>query len=266
MSVVILQDNIVHYEVLGRGRPLIFLHGWVGSWRYWMPTMQAASISFRAYAVDLWGFGDSARHVEGYSLENQSRLLDEFLEKLGIGKIALIGHGLGALAALNFTARNSHIVDRLMLISLPLEAGLLSPRLSTSSPAELAEWLLTRAPGTDAARQEAPKTDPQAIQTSLVGYQNNPVNDAVSGGLNTFRTPTLYVHGQNDPAVLLAELEAYNARQEHNHQIVFEQSGHFPMLEEYARFHRMLSDFLALGSGESPNELEIKEEWKRRVR
>ena len=48
MSVVTLESEIIHYEVLGRGRPLFFLHGWVGSWRYWIPTMQAASISFRS--------------------------------------------------------------------------------------------------------------------------------------------------------------------------------------------------------------------------
>ena len=42
MSVVLLDQQVVHYEVLGRGRPLIFLHGWVGSWRYWIPVMQAA--------------------------------------------------------------------------------------------------------------------------------------------------------------------------------------------------------------------------------
>ena len=64
MSAILLEQDIVHYEVLGRGRPLVFLHGWVGSWRYWIPVMQAASISFRAYALDLWGFGDSAKKPE----------------------------------------------------------------------------------------------------------------------------------------------------------------------------------------------------------
>jgi hypothetical protein len=31
MSVILIDDRIVHYEVLGWGRPIIFLHGWVGS-------------------------------------------------------------------------------------------------------------------------------------------------------------------------------------------------------------------------------------------
>ncbi len=52
----------------------------------------------------------------------------------------------------------------------------------------------------------------------------------------------------------------------HFHQIVLKQSGHFPMLDESARFNRLLADFLALVSGESPRQLQFKEEWKRRVR
>jgi hypothetical protein len=38
------------------------------------------------------------------------------------------------------------------------------------------------------------------------------------------------------------------------------------MMDEAARFNRLLTDFLALDSGLSPRELQLKEEWKRRVR
>src|SRR5512137_1438697 len=97
MSAVILDDRIVHYEVLGRGRPIIFLHGWVGSWRYWIPAMQTAAISFRAYALDLWGYGDTTHDSMSYSLDKQTGLLERFLDEMGIGKVAVVGHGLGAL-------------------------------------------------------------------------------------------------------------------------------------------------------------------------
>src|SRR5512137_1503955 len=111
MSVVILQEEIVHYEVLGRGRPLIFLHGWVGSWRYWIPAMQAASISFRTYALDLWGFGDTAKIPDYYSLEQQVNLVNMFAQEMGLGKIALIGHSLGAVVAMLCTERFKSLVD-----------------------------------------------------------------------------------------------------------------------------------------------------------
>ena len=90
MSATLLDDKIVHYEVLGRGRPIIFLHGLVGSWRYWVPAMQTAAMSFRAHAFDLWGFGDTAHELSCYFMEQQATLLDRFMQEMGIGKAALI--------------------------------------------------------------------------------------------------------------------------------------------------------------------------------
>lgn len=262
MSAVILQDEILHYEVLGRGRPLVFLHSWVGSWRYWIPTMQAASVTFRAYAIDLWGFGDSAKSEPKYPIPQQVCLLEEFMDKMGVFKIAMIGHGLGAIVALNFAAKHPELVDRVMAVSFPLGKNQVSPRLKTSTPAELADWLLNKIPSADAARVEAPKADLQAISASL-GYIEN--TDMASLALH-LNTSCLFVHGQNDPAVLLPPIEESLAMPEHSHQIVFEQSGHFPMLDESTKFNRLLADFLSLASGDSPQQLQLKEEWKRRVR
>ena len=138
MSAIVLRDEIVHYEVLGRGRPVVFLHGWVGSWRYWIPSMQAASNSFRAYALDLWGFGDSAKTSDLYSLPRQVELLDSFLDNMGIGKVALVGHGLGGIVASLYTAKNSNFVDRIMAIGFPIENETLNMRLASAPPATCA--------------------------------------------------------------------------------------------------------------------------------
>jgi pimeloyl-ACP methyl ester carboxylesterase len=263
MSVVILQDEIVHYEVLGRGRPLVFLHGWVGSWRYWIPAMQAASISFRTYAIDFWGFGDTAKVPDYYSLEHQVNLIDLFLQEMGIGKIALIGHGLGAVVAMLYANRFRRLVDRVMAVSLPNGQHPLSPRLSTAPPLELADWLLSRTAEADAARIEAPKADQKAVQYTLAGLQRTDIN----GFLHALDTPCLFVYGQNDPAVdSSTALEQNGDLPENIHQIVFDASGHFPMLDEPSKFNRLLADFLSLSPGTSPRQLQLKEEWKRRVR
>ncbi|MDO9301595.1 MAG: alpha/beta hydrolase, partial [Anaerolineales bacterium] len=52
----------------------------------------------------------------------------------------------------------------------------------------------------------------------------------------------------------------------HIHQVNLEGTGHFPMIDNPTQFNRLLTDFLALDSGASPRELQLKEEWKRRVR
>ena len=262
MSVVILRDEIIHYEVLGRGRPIIFLHDWVGSWRYWIPSMQAASVSFRTYALDLWGFGDSAKNASYYSVEQQINLLEEFLAEMGIGKIALVGHGFGAILAMLYSIRHPGTVDRILAISLPCTERAISQQLSTSSPAELADWLLGRTPVTEAAWVEAAKADPKAISLSMVSVQNIKLD----GLPNRVSSPCLLVHGQSDPAVAPIHPEQADGFPEQVHHIFFEGSGHFPMLDEPGKFNRLLGDFLSLQSGDSPRQLQLKEEWKRRVR
>lgn len=120
MSAVICSGERVHYEVLGRGRAVILLHGWLGSWRYWIPTMQSLQLKYRVYALDLFGFGDSARVSSRYTLEHQIAMLDDFMRELGIPKAAILGHGFGALLAAEFTRRYADRVPRLLLSSAPL--------------------------------------------------------------------------------------------------------------------------------------------------
>ena len=260
MSAILLDSSIVHYEVLGRGRPVIFLHSWVGSWRYWITSMQVASTSFRAYALDLWGFGDTAHNTLNYSIEQQTSLIDRFLMEMGIGKIALVGHGLGGLVGMSFATRFPQSVDRIMAVSCPLDYTAVNARLRTAPLADIIEWLSGRTPGAGPALVDAAKADPAAISASLVGLQ---ANNIFSNFRNT-NIPSLLVYGDRDPAISTPDEEFSLSTM--THQIELEGSGHFPMLDEASRFNRLLTDFLALDSGVSPRELQMKEEWRRRVR
>jgi len=261
MSAILLDGGIVHYEVIGRGRPIIFLHGWIGSWRYWVPAMQTASTGFRAYGLDMWGFGDTAREAGRYGLDKQVALLDQFLQELGMGKVAIVGHGLGAVVGLLFTMRYPSVVDRIMAIAAPLDANSINNRLKTAPIAELIDWLLTKDPSAEPARVDAAKTDPLALSTSF----NSPDLAHFSNRIGSLNNPCLLVYGQNDPGIGLPQFEHASAPL-NMHSVILEQSAHFPMLDDPARFNRLLTDFLSLEAGESPRDLQMKEEWKRRVR
>lgn len=265
MSAIILDQTIVHYEAMGRGRPIVFLHSWVGSWRYWIAAMQVASTSFRAYALDLFGYGDTAHDSSRYSLEQQASLVTRFLDEMGIGKIAIVGHGLGALVGLQFATRRPGNVDRIMAVNLPPDFNSINAKLRTSTAIELADWLSSRTPESVTALSAASKVDTGAIAASMNSFQS----DRLFTQFRATDIPCLLVYGQNDPSITVPPVETLRATSLlsiHMHQINLEGSGHFPMIDETAKFNRLLIDFLALDSGLSPRELELKEEWKRRVR
>lgn len=120
MSAITVGGDLVHYETLGRGRAVVLLHGWIGSWRYWVPTMQHLHLKYKVYAIDLFGFGDSAKNPRRYPIEEQIRMVQFVLDALDLKRAALIGHGLGAWIAAEIARRAPDSVARMMLISAPL--------------------------------------------------------------------------------------------------------------------------------------------------
>jgi pimeloyl-ACP methyl ester carboxylesterase len=76
--------------------------------------------------------------------------------------------------------------------------------------------------------------------------------------------PCLLVYGEKDQAITIPSEDFSLSTM--THQVVLDGSGHFPMIDETVKFNRLLTDFLALEQGLSPRELQMKEEWRRRVR
>jgi len=124
---------------------------------------------------------------------------------------------------------------------------------------EMVEWLSTRSPESVTALADAAKADPLAVTASISNIQadNLPMREAL--------VPSLFVYGQNDPAITPPMDESQNPYSL-THQVLLENIGHFPMIEDQIKFNRLMTDFMALDSGASPKELQLKEEWKRRVR
>ena len=135
--------------------------------------------------------------------------------------------------------------------------------MKTAAMPELVEWLAGRTPEAASALADAAKADPQAVAASMAGLQANPNLFSDIRGLGV---PCLFVYGPNDPGIAMPSQERTDSLPGHMHQVNLEGTGHFPMIDNSNQFNRLLTDFLALDSGASPRELQLKEEWKRRVR
>jgi pimeloyl-ACP methyl ester carboxylesterase len=93
--------------------------------------------------------------------------------------------------------------------------------------------------------------------------------DQISAALAAVRDaaiPCLLIYGANDPLLRPPPAEAVESMGANVHQIVLEESGHFPMLDAADTYHRLLIDFLALDRGASPRAIRPREEWRRRMR
>jgi pimeloyl-ACP methyl ester carboxylesterase len=211
MSAITIDGELVHYEVLGRGRPVMLVHGWLGSWRYWVPAMQQWQAKFRVYALDLFGFGDSGKNPNKYSLEHQIDMLADFTEQLGLTKTAVVGHGLGAMITAEFARRYPARVPRLMLISAPLfDTRDLEQRAPVAR--KIMQTVNNRPPLPDHFGPDAPTiiSPGAAMRAALAAYsQSRPIDDpfGASPSLRRFEAPVynplLTLFSENMPEALL---------------------------------------------------------------
>jgi len=260
MSAIIVDSGLVHYEALGRGKPLLLLHGWLGSWRYWVPVMEELSVDYRVYAFDLWGFGDSDRRNGQYDIESYVRLLDAFIENLGIvKKLPVVGHALGAVVALTWAARNPDRIDRIMAVSMPLVGASINRRLMTPGALTMFDRAFNiQPPNFEALQMETLKADEEAVISSV----RSVMGLDMQGELQQVDLPVLLVYGDRDDIVKPSDANDLDEC-ESVRPIFLSESRHFPMLDERTKFNRLLRDFLL---AENLDSLSLKEEWRRQTR
>jgi pimeloyl-ACP methyl ester carboxylesterase len=261
MSAVVIDGGLIHYEAFGRGKAVVFIHGWLGSWRYWMRTMEALSPDYRTYALDLWGFGDSDKTRDRYSVSDYTALLYAFMDQLGIPNASLVGHSLGAIVALRFAALQPTFVSRLAMVSLPVTSQSVNSRLLDFANNSVLARMFWRPQITHKeVQQEVEKTAEKAIALSMQSALEIDTPALVA----QMPQPTLVIYGEKDQVIDPAPMRALNETRPNFRPIGLAESRHFPMLEEANKFNRLLKDFLE--AGDDLSGLMLKEEWKRRTR
>jgi pimeloyl-ACP methyl ester carboxylesterase len=262
MSAIILESSLVHYEALGRGKPLLFLHDWLGSWRYWVPTMVDMSSSYRAYALDFWGFGDSDKEPNRYSIPGYVEQLSLFLDQMGIDQLPIVGHGLGGIVAVHYALANPGRVEQIMLVSVPLSGDHIARSLSTFNGGQNpARTILGRKlKAYEEVDLEADKTDGQAVVTSV----RSALSREISGTLSILNFPVMLVNSGEDPIIMAPDESTLLQFSDNVYAYIFESAQHYPMLDETSKFNRLLRDFLMYK--DNWDAIKLKSEWKRRMR
>jgi pimeloyl-ACP methyl ester carboxylesterase len=267
VSSIVTDQGIVHYETYGTGAPVILLHGWLGSWGLWQPTMEALGQQYRCYALDFWGFGESGKKRDSYAVSDFMDLVTQFMDALGIQSAPLVGHSMGGTAALGTTIRYPSRVTKVCVIGSPISGASLSILLQLagvpwigslvrSLPRALKFGVRMFAPAiTREPKRWYPMIERDISQTTVDSFFSSIGSlrrTDLRPRLSEIKVPTMGIYGTHDVIVHPRQYEPLRAGVQQARIEVMPGSGHFPMLDEPDKYLTLVRSFLEAPNGAGP--------------
>jgi abhydrolase domain-containing protein 6 len=115
---IIVNGEVVTYAEGGKGPTLVFIHGFQGNKRFWLPYLQPFISSFHVILTDLPAHGGSSfRPSQSFDLKSLAFTFDEFIQAKGLDKFQLIGTSLGAGVAMKYSFLFPDKVTKLVLVN-----------------------------------------------------------------------------------------------------------------------------------------------------
>jgi esterase len=255
-----------------RKPPVLLVHGWDGTARYWDLVAPMLGDRYHLIAVTLRGRGRSGEDPFGnYRFDDYVTDLDEVTRRFRLTRFAFVGASLGGMLALSYVARFPWRVERLVLGDIGAQlggdrpssyyAGMLDAPETFSSRTAIDDWLrqwslyvkLPHEGMTIVVREHFRKDADgqwrwrfgQRLRALQREHPRETLFPAQWANLSSIRCPTLIVRGGRSESLLpeVAERTRIGLRD----ALLVEIPGcsHFPFLERPGEFAVLLRGFLA---------------------
>ena len=257
------------YVEQGKGRPIVLLHPWFGSLRYWKMMLPRLSRYGRVIAIDLPGHGKSTKVLPSYAMPGLTRAIAALLDRLRVRNGTVIGNSLGGNLALRLAIARPDLINQVVALA---PAGVGSrprfARLAGLSFARLAlGWssppIARAAFNFVAIHKPSPRTD-QYVSDMLSlrrarGYRHHVaaivgIGRAIASSGAVLDTPlrslearTLFVWGAQDRLVPVAPARKIVATMPKARLVILPQCGHIPEIECPGPLLRVVEPFLKGG-------------------
>ncbi len=106
----------LYYEVYGKGKPLLLLHGYTQSSKSWKPYVKEYTKEHEVYLIDLTGHGKSEPFKEDLSIKSVAQDLNSLIQYLQLEKIKAIGFSFGGDVLYQLALINPSLIESMITI------------------------------------------------------------------------------------------------------------------------------------------------------
>lgn len=108
----------LHSKILGKGKPFLILHGFLGMGDNWKTLgKQFSEEGFEVHLIDQRNHGKSP-HSDDFSYELMAEDLKEYCDKHQLEEVILLGHSMGGKTAMLFACEYEQLVEKLIVVDI----------------------------------------------------------------------------------------------------------------------------------------------------
>ncbi|MEW6732284.1 MAG: alpha/beta hydrolase [Acidobacteriota bacterium] len=266
MPFIDLDSTRLYYQLIGQGRPVVFVNGWTMSCEYWMPLIEQLKDQHLCLVYDARGFARSRplSASAGVDIDDHVEDLHTLINRLGLKDVNLVGHGLGAWTAILCTRRHPQDVITLTAVAPESEpqqeeklaeaptiwqqASLLLKDLAALPVLRnLVAWRYRQVaePYRTQLCEDFAQADRRVAYNMLASVMGVDNQERLQQALSELVLPVLLARGMQDrlcPEPLFRRLFTLINR---GKMATVRGCGHLPMLEYTKEFATLLADFFA---------------------
>jgi pimeloyl-ACP methyl ester carboxylesterase len=108
---------LLHYKSFGEGKPLIILHGFLGSLDNWQSIAKELAANYQVFILDVRNHGKSF-HDNKHDYPSMEEDIYYFIDHLGLSEVTLLGHSMGGKIAMSFALKYSLLVSNLIVVDI----------------------------------------------------------------------------------------------------------------------------------------------------
>jgi pimeloyl-ACP methyl ester carboxylesterase len=215
---------------------------------------------YRVYALDFWGFGDSAKGVrassDSFQIVSYVDMVGQFMDKLGIQEAPVFGHSMGGTVALEIALSNPERVNKVAVVGSPVIGNSLNPFLQLAGYGVIAK-LMWRYPfllhsimrillAKDSKKvrsmisRDVQRTTIESFFRSIGDLRNTDLR----ADIPRLAMPALGIYGANDNIVSPSNAKLLSQGKPDTQIALMAHSRHFPMIDEPDIFMETLLAFL----------------------
>lgn len=119
-QVEIERGVVLHYVEMGKGEPIVFVHGSLSDGGFWNPQLAPFAEKYHVVAYSRrYNPPNTNPPISGYSAVTDADDLAKLIEKLRLGRVHVVGHSYGGLTALFLAVRHPELVRSLVIAEAP---------------------------------------------------------------------------------------------------------------------------------------------------